>query len=240
MGVCSRIALFVAVGLLAVASHGVAQPVGVSALVQMTITVTDLPGAEADCVEDGGVCVPPGALTIATEPWSEVFADGQLIGTTPLWRHRLLPGRYSVRMANSDAGFEIERDIEVPSARMVKVRAHFAAVAPLPESSRDDIQLARDCGRDLLTPAYLSVNTTPWTQVWIDGKLAGSTPLYRHRVAPGLHQIRLINPRDRAELRRTIQVREGDAVKIVPAAPVVAAPHLELAQIPADPTGRSD
>jgi hypothetical protein len=215
----STIALSVALLVVAAHDHVVAHAPGASALVHMTITVAELPGAATECAGDDA-CVAPGALTIATEPWSQVYADGELIGTTPLWRHRLLPGRHRLRLANRAAGFAVERDIDIPSARMVKVRARFDAPAPVGQSARDDEELARDCGRDLLTPAYLSANSQPWTQVWVDGVLAGTTPLYRHRIAPGTHEIRLVNVNDGAEVRRTVLARAGQTTKLFPARPV--------------------
>ena len=50
-----------------------------------------------------------------------------------------------------------------------------------------------DCGP--APPGFLTINTSPWTRVEIDGRFSGSTPLFRERLLPGEHKLRLSNDR---------------------------------------------
>ncbi len=53
-------------------------------------------------------------------------------------------------------------------------------------------------------PAFLSVNTDPWSYVEVDGQRLGPTPQLRKELAPGRHRLRLHNPSE--DLERTIVV----------------------------------
>jgi PEGA domain-containing protein len=52
----------------------------------------------------------------------------------------------------------------------------------------------------------LSINATPWAEVWIDGKSVGETPLGNLSVPLGEHEIVFRHPQF-GELRRTAIVR---------------------------------
>src|SRR4051812_22939130 len=42
-------------------------------------------------------------------------------------------------------------------------------------------------------PGFLSVDTTPWTEVTVDGERVGTTPLFRVRLAAGEHVVQFVN-----------------------------------------------
>jgi len=46
--------------------------------------------------------VETGQLMVGPEPWSNVYVDGQLVGTTPFGGVELEPGTYTVRLSNPD------------------------------------------------------------------------------------------------------------------------------------------
>ena len=58
----------------------------------------------------------------------------------------------------------------------------------------------------------LRVQTRPWSQVFVDGKLIGNTPQMSIAVNAGAHTVTLVN--DEFGLRKTIQVtvRDGETV----------------------------
>jgi len=41
-------------------------------------------------------------------------------------------------------------------------------------------------------PGYLSINSSPWAELSVDGRVAGTTPQVRVRVTPGRHQLLLV------------------------------------------------
>jgi serine/threonine protein kinase len=63
-------------------------------------------------------------------------------------------------------------------------------------------------------PAYVSVNSDPWSYVIIDGTRIKTTPLRGHRIAPGRHQVVLQNPEAGLERRFEIEVDAGETKRL--------------------------
>jgi len=57
---------------------------------------------------------------------------------------------------------------------------------------------------DKVEPAYLTINATPWAEVYVDGRKVGTTPIGSLEVEPGDHVVKLVCPPLEAE--RTIPV----------------------------------
>jgi len=63
----------------------------------------------------------------------------------------------------------------------------------------------------------LTIDAEPWAQVYIDGRLAGPTPLFEHRVPAGTVTVRLVNPS--LGLEKTVRIeipRDGVVRRRVP------------------------
>jgi len=63
-------------------------------------------------------------------------------------------------------------------------------------------------------PAYVSVNSDPWSYVIIDGNRIKTTPLRSHRIAPGRHQVVLQNPEAGLERRFEIELDPGESKRL--------------------------
>ncbi len=63
-------------------------------------------------------------------------------------------------------------------------------------------------------PAFVSVNSDPWSYVVIDGKRIKATPLRSHRITPGRHQVVLRNPEAGVERRFEIDVKPGESKRL--------------------------
>ena len=55
---------------------------------------------------------------------------------------------------------------------------------------------------------YLSVDTRPWSRVYVDGRRVGITPIWRLRVAAGWRRVRLVGTGRRKASRR-VRIRRG-------------------------------
>jgi hypothetical protein len=69
--------------------------------------------------------------------------------------------------------------------------------------------------RDPFAKGYLSVTTTPWSAVHVDGKPLGNTPLVRVELAPGNHQVLMENRDLGVRRKKTVFVRAGEHVRLV-------------------------
>jgi len=63
-------------------------------------------------------------------------------------------------------------------------------------------------------PAYVSVNSDPWSYVIIDGNRIKTTPLRSHPIEPGRHQVVLQNPEAGLERRFEVDVAPGETKRL--------------------------
>jgi hypothetical protein len=180
-----------------------------TALVHTTRVLAQAPAAD---------CAPPtpGFVTLHTTPWTEVFIDGVLVGTTPLYRHAVAPGPHTITFVNEALGVLSDEDIDVDEGVQHKRKLVFVTDVGTPTLS-DDVAAKvgdEDCFVPELQRAELTVNSDPWSRVYLDTKLIGSTPVYRATVAVGDHTLRLVDAHDRVSFAR-FSATAGEAIKIV-------------------------
>jgi serine/threonine-protein kinase len=61
-------------------------------------------------------------------------------------------------------------------------------------------------------PGYFTIDTYPWTNVSIDGRAVGQTPIVKVPVSPGTHTVVLENPTDNIRQATTINVKSGESI----------------------------
>jgi hypothetical protein len=72
------------------------------------------------------------------------------------------------------------------------------------ESAMDiDLPSAKTTHHDTAT-GMLRINSRPWSQIYIDGKLIGHTPQYGLTLVPGTHNVRLVS--EELEMSKSIDV----------------------------------
>jgi serine/threonine-protein kinase len=59
-------------------------------------------------------------------------------------------------------------------------------------------------------PGFLTINSDPWAYVTIDGKRRGATPLIDLAIAPGAHEVALVNPPLGATKSALVRLRSGE------------------------------
>ncbi|MCB9667277.1 MAG: protein kinase [Myxococcales bacterium] len=59
----------------------------------------------------------------------------------------------------------------------------------------------------------LQINSTPWSQVYVDGNLVGNTPQMSLSLPQGKHQIRLVNPEFNFEKTLSVTIRANKTTK---------------------------
>lgn len=194
-----------------------------------TETTTQEP--QADCPAPR-----PGTLTLATEPWTVVSVDGVVVGTTPLFRHELSAGKHALRLTNEGRGVDVVEEVVVEEGHAHKLKLVLALSAgeAVLKDGKDGAEV--DCVSDD-DAAFVTVDTRPWAKVWVDGRLAGVTPVWKHRVSAGAHAVRLMtgagvvraarfstSPGETVKLVMSLGDGSGAVADPVAAAPVSAAP----------------
>lgn len=61
---------------------------------------------------------------------------------------------------------------------------------------------------------YMQVHTEPWTIVFIDGKVAGATPLFTDEVAEGTYKVRMVNEEFGIDCVEDVSIQTGERRKM--------------------------
>ena len=61
---------------------------------------------------------------------------------------------------------------------------------------------------------FLTLRTSPWTNVTIDGEPYGPSPLFKTKLTPGPHTVRLVNEQSGIDVTKTVTIRPGESEKV--------------------------
>ena len=56
----------------------------------------------------------------------------------------------------------------------------------------------------------MSIDASPWGQVWLDGKSLGDTPLAELKIAAGEHQLKVSNPETGKNNSQRLTLKPGE------------------------------
>ena len=65
-----------------------------------------------------------------------------------------------------------------------------------------------------VAPGFLSINTQPWTRVFVDGQRLDVTPIERATLPAGKHKLRLVNPEKGIEKKFNIKIAPGKVTRV--------------------------
>lgn len=131
------------------------------------------------------------------------------------------------KSGGSSAGVSSEARAE-RKARRAERRAEKAAEKEAAEAAKRDARAAKAAARSakVAAPAAvaavkapaavagggtLRVNSRPWSQVFVDGKLVGNTPQLGISLAPGSHKLKLVSKDLGLTKQMTVQIEKGKA-----------------------------
>ncbi len=129
------------------------------------------------------------------------FGDRGDTGPTPMEIGMVSPGTYDVRLT-LDGHQAWAGQVQVSAGQRVTINAQLQAAQPA-ERPRERPVVG--------PPGQLSVNTQPWSKVYLGSRLLGTTPIGRVAVPSGLQRLRLVD-RDGNEHRRAVRVPPGGHV----------------------------
>jgi hypothetical protein len=157
---------------------------------------TPRPVPNADVHPEPPAALAVGWLTLMTIPWTTVSVDGRVVGTTPVVRLELAAGTHRVEVRSDDGSTAVLSLTIQPG-----------------EHTRKTIQLDDVRTSDDPEPAILQINSSPRSDVWVDGREVGGTPRARLVVEPGEHEIVLVRESQRYTTR--VHVGAGETKRIV-------------------------
>lgn len=155
-----------------------------AAVILGLLNLTVLPAAAQEAQSD------PGTLVVSSTPSGlPVYLDATLIGTTPIMGYAVAAGRHTVRVVNPNStDWDMRdwvREITVASGETASAQAVFVGI--------------------------VTVMSVPFdANVYVDGDLAGTTPLRLRDLTPGLHAISI---QKRGYGRVTLSVSVSDTAR---------------------------
>ncbi len=164
---------------------------------------------------DAGAPKRPGKLKLTVEPKSaSIRIDGRGVSVQEVElsadvEHYLLVE--APRCKTHEAPVVVKEAEE--KELIIKLECRAAPVAqPQPPPRQDDPRpppapVAQE-------PGFISVDTTPWSKVTIDGEAVGSTPVFKRKVNAGKHVVKMTNEGAGFSEQRTIDVAPGAVVKV--------------------------
>ena len=163
-----------------------------------------------------------GSLSLTSRPVGRVWIDGQDSGRdTPLVDFPLSAGKHQLTI-RSGTGLVMRAAVEI-----------------WPDESTS-LTMASDDPDSDKAYGWLAVNTRPWSEVSIDGKHVGMTPL-RQRLPVGKHEVRVAFPHGETKTKVT-QIERGRTSRLVVDAEADRgaqfAPGVGLLKLNSSPWGR--
>lgn len=144
-----------------------------------------------------------GRLTVISSPaGARVVVDGVDRGVTPVESLAVKPGALKVRVER--AGYEPE-DEEVQVADGAEARLEVT-LGKTKTAAHSSVQRKKK--------AFLSVNTTPWSNVTLDGRHIGNTPVLGRELSPGRHVLILTNPVRSLTKKLVFVVKPGEHKRV--------------------------
>ena len=153
-------------------------------------TVSVQTGATASLVitMPGAGAFASGWLAISSAVALQVMEKGELLGTTETPRILLPTGAHELELVNAGLNYRVTRNVTIAGGQTATV-----TITP--------------------PPGTLSVNATPWAEVWIDGQRAGETPIGNYSIPIGTHELLFRHP-EFGEQRKTVTVGAQGPVRV--------------------------
>jgi serine/threonine-protein kinase len=158
--------------------------------------------------KDDGTYVLVTPSQVISRPWIKVKTLAKSLGTGA--RRLILGGVALACVLGLVAIFAAQSSEPVePRGQYLPITLYVqawekAAVVPVPVPDRPK----RPPKKKVVRPAgkgSLTINTQPWSEVWVDGKKLGLTPLAYKELPAGRHKLVLKNPR--LQLKKTVWIR---------------------------------
>jgi len=149
---------------------------------------------------------PAGKLVVSWTPAGAVLrVDGRKRGESPQTLE--VPPGQSVHLQLEKAGFNpLEQDATVEAGAEEKLELKLVPAKRVAVAQPVAAPPSNDRG-------YLTVDTTPWSRVSVDGDPLGSTPVFKKPFTPGKHTV-VMEGSNGAKATRTVEIRPNEIFKL--------------------------
>jgi len=110
-----------------------------------------------------------GWMSVKAPVTVDIRENGRSIGNSDTDKIMLTAGRHDVELVNETLGYRATRAVQVPPGKVAAISLE------MPQGS-------------------ISINASPWAEVFIDGRRVGETPIGNLSIAIGPHEVLFRNP----------------------------------------------
>ena len=139
-------------------------------------------------------------LSLGSIPWSDVQVDGQRAGFTPLTDFPVACGTHEISFSSPERGLARKITLSVRPGEKVKRIVDLGG----PKGTSGGNSSATAPARP---PCRLTLGSKPWSEVWIDGNRAGTTPLVDYAVTCGTHDVLFLSRDTNVQHRESLTVQ---------------------------------
>jgi len=168
--------------------HAVTVRSGSDERINRTVTVKEGGTASLIITMPGAGAFASGWLAVSSAVPLQVMEEGELLGTTETPRILLPTGAHQLELVNTGLNYRVTRTVTIAGGQT----AAFTIIPPR---------------------GTLSVNATPWAEVWIDGQRAGETPIGNYSIPIGTHELLFRHP-ELGEQRKTVTIGAQGPVRV--------------------------
>jgi|GEM_PF-3369071 len=139
-------------------------------------------------------------LSLGSIPWSDVQVDGQRAGFTPITDLPVPCGTHEILFTSAERGLERRITLSVRPGEKVKRIVDLGgpkanAAGPV------------GAGPPSRPPCRVTLGSKPWSEIWIDGNRAGTTPLVDYPVSCGTHDVLFLSRDSNVQHRESLTVQ---------------------------------
>lgn len=154
-------------------------------------------------------------LKVTSEPsGATVYLNGKTVGETPLFLDDTSPGTVALKLRKRRYVTETH-EVEIQAGTTKTVHYALDRARSSGSSSPPPAPKPTPVAKAPAAPkyGYVTLNSSPWAKITIDGKPFGSTPIFKKKVSAGRHKVRLVNEEMGVNVSRTITVEGGRVLK---------------------------
>lgn len=155
-------------------------------------------------------------LKVTSDPsGATVYLNGKTVGETPLLLDDTSAGTVALKLRKRRYATETHSVVvragttKAVHYKLDRSRSSGSTSTPSPAPRPKSVV------KKPATPksGYVTLNSSPWAKITIDGKPFGSTPIFKKKLSAGRHKVRLVNEEMGVNVTRTITVEGGRVLK---------------------------
>jgi len=139
-------------------------------------------------------------LSLGSIPWSDVQVDGQRAGFTPITDFPVPCGTHDILFTSPERGLERRITLSVRPGEKVKRIVDLGG-------PKANAASPAGAGAPPRPPCRVTLGSKPWSEIWIDGNRAGTTPLVDYPVSCGTHDVLFLSRDSNVQHRESLTVQ---------------------------------